>query len=228
MSEMMHVVYHDPITMKVVGEGHLIRIAKHTDGTMAVVEKDEGSQLRVRRLVLNADGDAEVETTERVWPLASVLEPFASPNDQPGVPQDGRARGFSVSKAERMKAAGQLQHDGGPPKWKINKTSRLLEEIPDTRPLLRFDKTKYKEKREKTKAITLTVTRLDLPLFTGEIELIVAAGDSTEGKPVALSFVNGVATIMLPKDFARIVRIVSQETARLEAPVEIAVVDTEL
>ena len=48
MPEMMHMVFVNG-SNDVVGEGHLIRLAKHNNGDIAIVEKDEGAQLRVFR-----------------------------------------------------------------------------------------------------------------------------------------------------------------------------------
>ena len=223
MSEIMRVVYVRSATNEVVGEGRLVRLAKHVNGDVAIVDKDEGARLRVRRVVLNADGEAEAEDTVRVWNLADVTEPFASPNDQPGVAQDGRPRGEPCAVAEHRKMNGQLSHPGGGPfRWRWEAATRTVTETVDPRPLLRFSTTQVKESK-RGGTVNLTVTHVSNPAFTGS--LVVDADDQ---RPLTLAFVGGVATLPIALSRARRGRIESSASARVEAPLEFMITDTEL
>jgi len=220
----MNIVYVDS-SDDVVGSGHLIRLAKHNDGTMGVVKDEDVNSLFVFKLFLNADGEAEKEKTLTTWRKTAVAELFASPNDQPGVPQDGRPVGKNVSRAESLKASDLHHVGGGPIKWHWNSGTNTVTEITDTRPLLRFAQTNVRIQRQDTTTTTdVVVDRLDNVTFTGNLDVSIN-GEESGPKTIQLTFTNGQASLKIRRNTTRELRVETSPGYRVENPVAISVFD---
>lgn len=221
----MHVVNVDTTTEEIVGIARLIRLAKHVDGRLGIVDREDNGNLFVKPLEL-FEGEARPMKTIEKWTPVNVSEANASPSDQPGV-VSRNVRGFPVDKDiyAQVQSSGMSHPQGGKFRFKL-KPNNILQEQVDDRPVIKFRVKKLKAPKSSSKT-KLTVDHVSDSSFTGTLEMVVQVGKET--KNVELMFSEGVAKLDLDKKTCRNIRIDTSEFAVIQnGPVELVVLDTEI
>jgi len=113
MAERMQVAELDASDF-IIGAGDIKRLAKHNNGDIGIVEKDESGTLTIRKVTI--DGP---EINTQIWTPGNVAEAYATPDKQPGAPA-GTFVKLTAAQLRDIKSKGLSFKAGGAFRWKWN------------------------------------------------------------------------------------------------------------